>query len=83
MNIEQVRDQHEDALMRLANVRGVGIGEKAGQPAIKVLVSKKLPKSALPPDQVIPEELGGFAVDVEEIGDISAFDTTASRENPS
>lgn len=83
MNIQKVLDQHEDALMRLANVRAVGIGEKSGQPAIKVFVGKKVPKSTLPANQIIPEELGGFAVDVEEIGDISAIGTTETRENRS
>jgi hypothetical protein len=72
MDIEAVRRKHEDDLMAYPNVNAVGIGEKAGRPVIKVMVVRKVPESDLQPSQVLPKELEGFAVDVEEIGEISA-----------
>ena len=58
--------------MSLCNVQAVGIGEKAGNPVIKVFVSAKVPKSSLRPDQLIPAVLEGCEVDIEEIGEITA-----------
>ncbi|MGF1594072.1 MAG: hypothetical protein ACFCUW_12370 [Kiloniellaceae bacterium] len=72
MEIEAVLRKHEDDLMAYPNVNAVGIGEKAGRPVIKVMVVSKVPESALQPSQVLPKELEGFAVDVEEIGEIAA-----------
>ena len=59
---ETVLANHADALMALANVRSVGLGEKAGSSVIKVFVERKVPLSALPPDQVVPAELHGCTV---------------------
>lgn len=75
MNIEAVLRKHEDALMAYPNVNAVAIGERAGRPVIKVMVSRKVPESALQPDQILPRELDGCALDVEEIGDITAQQT--------
>lgn len=72
MDIEAVLRRHEDDLMAYPNVNGVGIGEKSGRPVIKVMVVKKVPEASLKPDQVLPKELEGFALDVEEIGEIAA-----------
>lgn len=72
MSIEEVLRDHEDALMALPNVQAVGIGEKAGKTVIKVFVSSKVPQDSLQPDQRVPATLGGYEVDVEEIGIVSA-----------
>lgn len=72
MDIEAVLRKHEDALLDYPNVNAVGIGERAGQPVIKVMVTRKVPESSLPPGQVLPKELEGIALDVEEIGEITA-----------
>ncbi len=72
MKIEAVLRKHEDALLAYPNVNGVGIGERAGRPVIKVMVIRKVPESSLPPDQILPKELEGFALDVEEIGEVTA-----------
>lgn len=72
MDIEAVLRKHEDVLLAYANVNAVGIGEKAGRAVIKVMVVQKLPEAALQPDQVLPKELEGYALDVEEIGEITA-----------
>ena len=72
MKIEAVLRKHEDALLAYPNVNGVGIGERAGRPVIKVMVIRKVPESSLQPDQVLPRELEGFELDVEEIGEVTA-----------
>lgn len=72
MSIEPVKRKHEEQLMRLPNVTGVGIGEKAGKEIIKVFVTHKVPLSALQPQEVIPKMLEGYETDVEEIGIVMA-----------
>ncbi len=72
MSIEPVKRKHEEHLMRLPNVTGVGIGEKAGKAVIKVFVTQKVPLSALQPEEVIPRMLEGYETDVEEIGVVMA-----------
>lgn len=72
MDIEAVLRKHEDTLLAYPNVNGVGIGERAGHPVIKVMVARKVPEASLQPDQLLPKELEGYAIDVEEIGEIAA-----------
>lgn len=72
MNIESVKTQHEDRLMQLPNVSGVGIGQRDGNEVIKVFVTHKVPESTLREEEIIPRELDGHGVDVEEIGVITA-----------
>lgn len=79
MSIEAVKARHEEQLMRLPNVTGVGIGEKTGKAVIKVFVTHKLPESALRPQEIVPRSLAGYATDVEEIGAVTA---QTQRENP-
>ena len=73
MSIEAVKAKYEARLMELPNVTGVGIGENAGVPVIKALVTRKVPKSALRPEEVVPETLEGFETDVEEVGVVTAY----------
>ena len=68
MSIEDVKTKHEDKLMQLPNVTGVGIGEEAGKAVIKVFVTHKVPKSDLQPQNMVPKMLEGWKIDVEEIG---------------
>jgi hypothetical protein len=72
MNIEAVKEKHEERLMRLHNVTGVGIGEKAGKVVIKVFVTHKVPESALRPQEIVPKTIEGYETDVEEIGVLKA-----------
>lgn len=58
--------------MRLPNVTGVGLGEKAGKPAIMVLVTRKVPESSLRPQDIVPTALGGYETDVVETGALEA-----------
>jgi hypothetical protein len=68
MSIASVRRKYEQELMRLPNVNGVGIGEKAGKAVIKVFVTHKVPVTDLQPHEVIPSTIEGWEIDVEEIG---------------
>jgi hypothetical protein len=70
--IAEVKSRHEERLLALPNVTGVGIGERAGEPVIKVFVVEKVPESALAPEALVPPSLEGYPVDVEEIGSIEA-----------
>ncbi|MFA4875669.1 MAG: hypothetical protein WC690_10060 [bacterium] len=72
MSIEAVKEKNEERLMRLPNVTGVGIGEKAGKAVIKVFVTHKIPESALQPQEIVPKALEGYETDVEEIGVVTA-----------
>jgi hypothetical protein len=72
MDIESVRASHEQQLMQLPNVNGVGIGKKGGKEVIKVFVTRKIPEDSLKSDEVIPRTIGGFETDVEELGVVSA-----------
>lgn len=68
MSIEDIRKKHEERLMQLPNVTGVGIGEEAGKAVIKVFVTHKVPESDLEPQEIVPKKLDGWETDVEEIG---------------
>ena len=79
MNVEQIRavkNAHQKALMAKANVVGVGIGlrEQGGvrtdEVALVVMVRQKVSVDHLPPEDVIPDELDGVIVDVQEVGEI-------------
>jgi hypothetical protein len=72
MTIEAAKRKYEEQLLRLPNVTGVGIGEKAGKPVITVFVTHKVPESALQPQEVVPRTLEGWATNVEEIGVVTA-----------
>jgi hypothetical protein len=69
MDIAQVLDQHQDRLMAVSGVTGVGIGERNSKSAIVIMVRQLTPdlKARLP--QVIE----GHPVVIEQSGEISAF----------
>jgi hypothetical protein len=68
MKIEDVQMKHEDRLMAIPGVVGVGITELDGKPAIAVMVSQLTPEL----QQRLPQDLEGFAVKIDEVGVISA-----------
>jgi len=73
--IEAVLNARAPELERMRNVTGVGIGRRGDTDVIKVFVTHKVPRSQLRPEDVVPRELEGFVVDVEEIGAITAQDS--------
>ena len=74
-----IKDAYQSELMSKPNVVGLGIGyrHKKGKPtqeiALIVLVNQKLPRSALAERDVLPEQIEGLSVDVQEVGEISAY----------
>lgn len=77
--IEEVKARHEDELLALPRVTGVGIGEREGKPVIRVLVTEKVPESMLADHERVPASLEGYEVDVEESGFIEAQATEEAR----
>ncbi len=77
--IQAVREIHASKLMSKANVVGVGTGlrHRAGRPtdeaSLVVMVSKKLPPSKLSPEDMIPAQIEGVPVDVQEVGELRAL----------
>jgi hypothetical protein len=75
---ERVRDEYQAELMGKSNVVGVGVGlrERGGdytsEVVVVVFVSRKLPAAQLNPDDLIPPEIDGVPIDVQEIGEIGA-----------
>jgi hypothetical protein len=48
------------------------IGERGGEPVIKVFVTRKLPASEIAASELIPKTVAGYPTDVVEIGVVSA-----------
>lgn len=73
-----VKDAHERDLMAKPNVVGVGVGlrQRGGvltnNVVVVVMVRHKLPPADLQPDDMIPPEIDGVPVDVQEIGEVKA-----------
>ncbi|GAA2620295.1 hypothetical protein [Streptomyces vastus] len=78
MDARQARRLHEERLMGLAHVTGVGIGrdEDSGEDVIVVFVTHEVPRDHLRPEDVIPDELEGVPVRVLPMGDDETQDDT-------
>ncbi len=68
--IEEVLQEHTDALMSIEGVVGTAIGECDGKPCIKVYVVKKTREL----EEQIPATLEGYPVSIQETGEIKALD---------
>ena len=77
--VAAVKRARQAELLRKANVVGVGVGyrRRRGQQtdtvALVVMVSRKLPREQLAPEDLLPHELDGVPVDVQEVGELRAF----------
>ncbi len=75
-----VKEKYEDELMGKANVQGVGIGlhmregKPTGDLSLIVIVTQKVPMTELEPGDLIPREIEGVSVDVQEVGELEAQD---------
>ena len=73
-----VQRAYEGVLLSKVNVVGVGTGirQKDGQPTgevvLVVLVEKKVPPAQLAPEDVLPTQIEGVRVDVQEVGELKA-----------
>ncbi|MEJ2350978.1 MAG: hypothetical protein P8Y03_14420, partial [Anaerolineales bacterium] len=76
---QAVKQAHESELMSKANVVGVGVGfrQKGGQQtqdvSVVVMVEKKVPPSQLSAQDLVPPQIDGVPVDVQEAGQIKAL----------
>jgi hypothetical protein len=75
-----VKQAHEQELLGKPNVVGVGVGlrQQGGMLtdviALIVMVRRKLGVSQIDPANLIPSEIDGVPVDVQEVGEIRAMD---------
>lgn len=73
--VRAVKNAHEHELMQKANVVGVGVGlqqrggERTGEIALVVMVRQKVPRDQLAANDVIPDEIDGVPIDVQEVGE--------------
>jgi hypothetical protein len=87
-DVKRVQIQHKAMLLALPNVIGLGIGLKTvqgrrgDQLCLAALVRRKLPRAALEPEDIIPDELDGIATDVLEAGDVRAQVSRTARQRP-
>ena len=78
LRAQAVKQAYTSQLMSKANVVGVGVGfckrggERTGEVGLVVMVNKKLPAAQLAPDDLIPSEIEGVPVDIQEVGDVRA-----------
>lgn len=76
--VSDVQVKYIDQLMAMPNVVGVAVGlvqkegEYTDEVGLVVMVSEKVPLEDLAEEDVIPEELDGVTVDVQETGLFSA-----------
>lgn len=76
--ITAIQEKYIDELMAYPNVVGVGVGyrqhgnETTDELSLIVLVDEKLPVAQLAPEHILPTELEGITVDVQETGSFSA-----------
>lgn len=76
---QALKSKYNDLLMSLPNVVGVGVGplykggKRTDQIGIVVMVQRKIPASQLSPQDLIPSQLEGIPVDVQEVGKFEAY----------
>ena len=76
--ISEVQAKYIDELMRVPNVVGVGIGMRqydgkyTDEMCLVVMVDKKLPIAQLEATSILPSELDGVCIDVQETGNFGA-----------
>lgn len=74
----RVMERYQEELMAKAHVQGVAIGwiqdddDEEGEIGIVVMVDQKVPERLLQPEDIVPEELDGVAVQVREMGFFTA-----------
>jgi hypothetical protein len=71
-SISEVRQRHESRLLTLPNVVGISAETTERGEVLLVLVSRKVPRSQLAAEEVIPQQIEGFPTEVVEIGEPTA-----------
>lgn len=86
--VKTILRYHRKKLMNMENVVGTGMGYKiingelTNQPAVMVLVKKKLPESKLRSRQVIPKMLNEVVTDVVEVGEVRLLASRTEKARP-
>lgn len=81
--VAEVQDKHEEELLAMENVVGVGAGLKVtkGEPtdtwSLTVLVEEKLPKTKVSKSSQVPAKIDDVETDVVQVGKIEALSFTA------
>ena len=76
--ISSVQTKYQEELMAYPHVVGVGIGmrqidgEYTDELSLVVMVDEKIPIAQLAEENILPDELDGIDVDVQETGEFSA-----------
>lgn len=68
--IEKAQEQLEKILSTMNDVTSISIGEAGGKPRLRVGVKKLNPRLR----DIIPKQIQGYDVEVEETGKIKAID---------
>ncbi len=78
-HVQEVKRRHEAELLRKPNVVAVGIGyrtrggQRTDEVCLVVSVTHKIPRDKLKPQEALPANIEGVAVDVVETGVIRAW----------
>ena len=70
MTIEDALEKHQDRLMSIPGVVGVGIGERGGRPVVLVMTDRPAGELAGSP---LPDDLEGYPVHLDPVGEIHAL----------
>jgi hypothetical protein len=74
----EAQQKHTDELLKYPNVVGVAVGyitrrgERTPEIGLIVMVDHKVPEAQLAPEDMIPRQLDGVRVDVQETGTFTA-----------
>ncbi len=87
-HVTAVKESAKEDLLSKPNVVGVGVGYKdsGGQTtselSVVVLVSEKVPKDQLSPQDLVPQALDSVRTDVVQVGHLRAFQAPTDRWRP-
>jgi len=87
-NINNIVEENQEELFRKQNVVGLAVGNKVvggrdtGEPAMKVLVSHKLPPSMLRSQDLVAQAYNNTQTDVEAVGEIFASPAMGTQQLP-
>jgi hypothetical protein len=77
--VKRIKARHEAEILSKKHVVGLGVGyrEQGGvttnELSLVVFVSKKVPCTALTPEDCIPSSIEGVPTDVQEVGTVKAL----------
>ncbi len=88
VEVKRIKEQHKNSILAKPNVVGVGTGYKqvtgtdTQELCVVALVRRKMPRTALSPEALVPEEIGGIPTDVRQVGEIRALQARTDKWRP-